>query len=127
MKILHVDDDVDILEVTLLSLETVGGMAVLQCRSGAEAIEAAPRFLPDFLLLDVMMPEMSGEELAIRLRQMPELRKTPIAFMTAHVLPSEVERLETTFDAKVIEKPFDAMTLASEISRIYEAAGEAPK
>ena len=71
-KILHVDDDQDIRTITQMSLEMVGGFELQQCASGKEALIVAPQFQPDLLLLDVMMPEMSGEELWHKLMEMPE-------------------------------------------------------
>ena len=62
-KILHVDDDADIRTITRMSLEHVGGFEVEQSSSGQEALGIFPKFQPDLLLLDVMMPEMSGQDL----------------------------------------------------------------
>ena len=60
MRVLHLDDDRDILEITRLSFEIMGGFEVLQCTSGKEAIEKAEAFRPDVLLLDVQMPESAA-------------------------------------------------------------------
>ena len=124
-KVLHVEDDVDIREIALIALETVGGLEVAQCSSGAEAIERAPGLAPDLLLLDVMMPGMSGDETLLALRAMPQFAAIPVIFMTAKAQQSEVNRLLELGALDVITKPFDPMTLADELVAIWRrgAAG----
>lgn len=120
-KILHVEDDPDIREIALIALETVGGLEVVQCASGKEALDRAPAAAPDLLLLDVMMPGMSGEETLLALRQMPQFAETTAIFMTAKAQPSEVEKLRQLGAAEVVTKPFDPMTLADQILEIWNA------
>jgi CheY-like chemotaxis protein len=60
-----------------LTLKSVGGMEVTQSASGPEAIEALSGIEPDLLLLDVMMPEITGPELLSYLRSLPRFRDTP--------------------------------------------------
>ncbi|MFC2968154.1 response regulator [Acidimangrovimonas pyrenivorans] len=118
-KVMHVEDDMDIREIALIALETVGGLDVVQCESGAQALEMAPVEKPDLFLLDVMMPGMSGDETLLALRQMPEFADTPAIFMTAKAQQSEVDRLLEMGALDVITKPFDPMTLAEEILAIW--------
>ncbi|SFR32670.1 response regulator [Litoreibacter janthinus] len=120
IKVLHVDDDGDIREITLLALETVGLMEVVQASSGAEALAKVQSFKPDVFLLDVMMPEMSGEELLARLRTNPDLDNTPCIFMTARVQSNEISGLIENGAIDVIQKPFDPMTLAHQIKEIIK-------
>jgi DNA-binding NarL/FixJ family response regulator len=60
LKVLHVDDCDDVRTVVGLTLKSIGGMEVTQSASGPEAIEALSGVEADILLLDVMMPELSG-------------------------------------------------------------------
>lgn len=120
-KILHVEDDPDIREIAQMALEVVGGLEVVQCASGAEALEAAPSSAPDLILLDVMMPGMSGDETLLALRKMPQFADTPAIFMTAKAQQSEVERLKDLGAKAVITKPFDPMTLADQILAVWNA------
>jgi len=115
LKVLHVDDDDDIREITLLALEVVGGMQVVQASSGAMALDAVKSFRPDVFLLDVMMPEMSGEELLANFRNDPELCDVPCIFMTARVQANEISGLKESGAVDVIQKPFDPMTLADQV------------
>jgi CheY-like chemotaxis protein len=114
-KILHVDDDEDIRTIAQMSLEMVGGFDLVQCASGKEALVVAPTFLPDLLLLDVMMPEMTGEELWKDLMLMPALADTPAIFMTAKVEHSFLTHLLRDGALAIVEKPFDPMELSQEI------------
>lgn len=98
-----------------MALEVIGGFTVHQCPSGAEALKDAEVFKPDIFLLDVMMPEMSGEQLFAKLRDIPALANVPAIFMTARVQKSEVVALKKLGAIEVIEKPFDAMTLSDQI------------
>lgn len=120
-KVLHVEDDADIREIAMMALEVVGGLTVTQCASGAEALERAPGEAPDLLLLDVMMPGMSGDETLAALRRMDQFAETPAIFMTAKAQQSEVARLKEIGALGVITKPFDPMTLADEIVAIWRA------
>ena len=118
LKVLHVDDCDDVRTVVGLTLSSVGGMQVRQSASGPEAIEAVADIDPDLLLLDVMMPEITGPELLTHLRQMERLRETPVVFLTAKAAPEEIETLMKAGAAAVITKPFDAMKLPEHLTRI---------
>ena len=118
-RILHVDDEEDIRMIVSLALEVVGGLEIMQCASGAEAIAAAPGFAPDILLLDVMMPEMTGNATLIKLRELPQFATTPVIFMTAKVQDEEIRSLKALGAIEVISKPFDPITLAQMIVTIW--------
>jgi CheY-like chemotaxis protein len=67
-RILIVDDEVDIREVARASLELVGQYEVITASSGRDAIQVANTAKADAILLDVMMPDMSGPEVFAKLR-----------------------------------------------------------
>lgn len=118
-KILHVEDDPDILEIALIALETVGGLSVTQCSSGDEALAAVHDVKPDLFLLDVMMPGLSGEQTLRKLHAIPEFASTPAIFMTAKAQVSELQKLRETGVLDIIIKPFDPMTLADQIVALW--------
>jgi CheY-like chemotaxis protein len=120
LKVLHVEDDADILEIAKLALEDVGGLEVLQCNNGHKAIERAAGFGPDLMLLDVMMPEMSGIELLSQLRAIPALKGVPAIFMTARAQANEIAELKALGALDVVVKPFDPMVLAEDLRRAYD-------
>lgn len=118
-NVLYVEDDPDIQVVARLALETVGGMTLAVCSSGQDAIDKAAEFDPDMILLDVMMPGMDGPTTLVNLRAIEKLKETPVVFMTAKVMPSDVERYIQLGAVDVIAKPFDPMTLATRIQSIW--------
>lgn len=118
-KILCVEDEPDIRAVVKLTLESIGGFTVELCESGHEALSKAPEFGPDLIILDVMMPDISGPATLEALRKLPALRKTPVVFMTAKTQAQEIQRFEDAGALGVITKPFDPMTLPTQITEIW--------
>ena len=122
-KILYVEDDIDIQAVAKIALEMVGGFTLRSCNSGKEALDPLTvAFGPHLMLLDVMMPEMDGPTTLTGLRQLPGLDKTPVIFMTAKVQASEVDYYKSLGAIGVIAKPFDPMTLATQIRQLWVEA-----
>jgi len=119
-KILYVEDDLDIQDVAKMSLEMLGGYTLKVCSSGAEAVEAAQTFMADLILLDVMMPAMDGPTTLPALREFPKMRDVPAVFMTAKVMPADIDHYKAMGAVDVISKPFDPMVLASRIRDIWE-------
>lgn len=115
IKLLHVEDDLDIQEIAKLALELSGEFDVLQCSSGSEALERVLDFGPDVILLDMMMPGMTGKETLTHMRKMPEFEHTPAIFMTARAQASDLAELQKIGAAEIISKPFDPMTLGAQI------------
>lgn len=118
-RITYVEDEPDIREVAQLALENIGGFSLDLCVSGADAVQKAPAFGPDLILLDVMMPGMDGIETFAALRSDPRLANTPIIFMTAKAQPKEVERYKALGCAGIIMKPFDPVSLPDQIRSIW--------
>lgn len=118
MRVLHVEDDLDIQEIAKLSLETIGGFEILQCSSGKQALKLVEAFNPDLFLFDVQMPEMSGETLYQEIRQLPGLENIPTIFMTARAQEKDVTALKKLGALDVVTKPFDPMALPEQIKEI---------
>ncbi|MBV9145665.1 MAG: response regulator [Acidobacteria bacterium] len=116
--ILLIDDEEDIREVVALSLESVAGWRVTSAGSGSEGIELARRSRPDAILLDVMMPEQDGPATLRLLRGNGETSGIPVIFLTAKVQAIERERLKEAGAVGFLSKPFNPVTLASEVSAI---------
>lgn len=120
MKILMVDDDEDIRKVGSLSLRRVGKFEVVQAEDAESALALARTESPDLLLLDVMMPGMDGPSALKALRQDPKTRHIPVIFMTAKIQPRDIEQYLSLGAIGVIKKPFDPLTLPSEIRQILD-------
>ena len=119
-RILYVEDEPHIRTIAQMALEVVGGLTVVACASGREALATAPDAGADLLLLDVMMPGMDGLSTLQALRQLPATAHTPVIFMTAKVQAAEVAQYEALGALDVIAKPFDPMELSAQIRRIFD-------
>lgn len=119
-RILLVEDDPDIRLVARLALESVGAFEVEPCGSGREAIDRAPGFQPQLILMDLMLPDLDGVATVEALRRLPSLAATPVIFVTARTEQEDVDRLEELGALGVIVKPFDPMTLSDAIRELWE-------
>ncbi len=118
IKILHVEDDADIRDIAELALSMTGEFHVVQCSCGEDALVEIERFQPDVLLLDLMMPGMTGPQTLDRMRQIPSLANVPAVFMTARAQNSDIEGLREQGAAAVICKPFDPLSLGAQIKAV---------
>ena len=125
-KILYVDDEPDMREIVVMSLEVVGGFEVRSFENGAAAIEDAVAYRPDLLLLDVMMPGMTGPETLSRLRRISVTAETPAIFLTAKAQRHDIETLRQNRRADVIPKPFDVMELPAAIHNAWSRLAQLP-
>jgi CheY-like chemotaxis protein len=117
-RVMCVEDDPDIRMILEFSLQEVGQYEVCICASGQQALDSLAAFRPQVVLLDVMMPDMSGPQTLAALRERPEMQGVPTVFLTAKAMPDELERLLEHGATGVIVKPFDPMHLPQNI-RIY--------
>ncbi|MAP93910.1 MAG: hypothetical protein CMK07_03070 [Ponticaulis sp.] len=120
-KILYLEDDPHISEVAMIALRDIGGLDVVHCASGAEALEALKSFEPDLLLFDVMLPDMDGPGTLAAVRQVEGFEKTPVIFMTAKAQKHEQEQYMALGALTVIVKPFDAVMLADSLRSVWSA------
>ncbi len=117
-RILIIDDEGDIREVTRVALEATRGWIVDTADSGAEGIRAAREDLPDAILLDMMMPLMDGRAVLDELRADDELAGVPVVLFTAKVQASDREAYGQVGADGLIVKPYDPMALAGEVEKI---------
>lgn len=126
-KILLVDDETDILDLIKYNLEREG-FEVKIADNGKTAIDVASNFVPDLILLDVMMPEMDGVETCIELRKNSKLKNVIIAFLTARGEDySQIAGFEAGAD-DYITKPIKPRVLVSKVKallrRTEQVSGE---
>jgi two-component system alkaline phosphatase synthesis response regulator PhoP len=127
IKILVVDDDPDIIEILRYNL-SLAGYQVKTAFNGKEAVKKAKLFLPEIILLDIMMPEMDGIEACTQIKSLPSLNKTMIIFLSAR---SEDFTQIAAFDAggdDYISKPVKPKILlrkiGSVVKRIHSSVNE---
>jgi len=121
-RILIVDDDEDILLIVQTILANAG-YSVAVARNGREGVDLALELMPDLILLDVMMPELSGWEVCTTLKNAPETRQIPIAMMT---VKSEIRDLITGMQLGAddyITKPFTRRKLLSTVRQLLDQRG----
>ena len=118
-RILVVDDEVALTRMVKLNLERTGDYEVRTENKGAMAVPAAREFKPDLILLDVMMPGMTGDEVAAQLKEDPLLAKIKFIFVTAIVTKSETEQIGSKIGGNVfLAKPVKAQELIDAIERV---------
>jgi CheY-like chemotaxis protein len=115
-RILVIDDEDDIREVALLCLQTMGGWDAIAASSGSEGLAIAAAEVPDAILLDVMMPDMDGLTTFQQLQVNPITAQIPVLLLTAKVQAAEQRRFATLGVKAVLIKPFDPLTLATQIA-----------
>lgn len=91
-RITIIDDEAPFTRMVKLNLESTGNFEVQEVNWAPAAMPAVRKFMPDLILLDVVMPTVDGGELAARLQADPVLRGTPIIFLTATVSKRESAR-----------------------------------
>ena len=117
IKVLVVDDDPDIVEILKYNLKN-SGYSVKSAGNGVEAIKKAKKFIPDIILMDVMMPEMSGIEACEEIKSIDQLSQAIIIFLSAR---SEDYTQISAYDAGAddyISKPVKPKILLKKISNI---------
>ena len=116
-RILVVDDDRDSTHLLKILLEKKGGYVVLEENNAVKAHQSAHNFRPDLILLDIMMPQIDGVELASEIDADPQLQRTPIIFLTALVPKSDARAGLRIQGHPVLPKPINVPEL---IKRLEE-------
>ena len=117
-KVLVVDDEEPILELLKYNLER-NDFEVKTAKDGFKAIEIAKKFIPDLVLLDIMMPKMDGVETCRLLRDIPSLQDSYIVFLTARSEEySEVAAFDVGAD-DYITKPIKPRALMSRLNALF--------
>lgn len=118
-RILVVDDEPALTRMVKLNLERTGNYEVRTENQGSMAIQAAREFKPDLILLDVMMPDMSGDEVSAQMKEDEELSNIKSVFMTAIVTKDETEAMGSNIGGnEFLAKPVKTDELIATIERV---------
>ena len=118
-KILVVDDEVVLTKMVKMNLERTGDYEVRTENEGSKALQATRDFKPDLIFMDVMMPDMSGDEVIAEIRDDPNLASIPYVFMTAIVSKAETEEMGSTIGGnEFLAKPVKTQEIIATIERI---------
>ena len=116
-RILIVDDDRDSSHLIKILLEKVGHYLVLEENDALKAHQSARNFRPDLILLDIVMPQKDGGEVAAQIEADPAMQRTPIIFLTALVTKAEAKAGFHIQGHPVLAKP---VNISEVIKRIEE-------
>jgi len=118
-KILLVDDEIDILDFLSYNLKNEG-YEVRVAKDGQEGVNIAKEFLPDLILLDMMMPEMDGVETCEKIRSLDSTKEIAIAFLTARGEDySQIAGFEAGADDYIL-KPIKPKVLMSRVKALLK-------
>ena len=115
-KVLVVDDEPSITKMVESRLKA-GGYEVVTATGGEEALRKCRFFKPDVVVLDVMMPDKSGDAVAEEMSEDPALHHIPIIFLTAIVTKDEAPK-NTVGGYYYLAKPFKGKELLETIQRV---------
>lgn len=117
-KIMVVDDEENLVELVTAILEQEG-FDVIGVNSGPECLEKLKTVKPNLILMDMMMPGMSGREATEKIRANPKTKNLKVAFLTvarfSEVGKNELKKLNVS---DYITKPFDNKDLALRVKKI---------
>lgn len=121
VRVLVVDDQPDHVEMYHLALE-YAGFTVEDAFSGGEGLEQARQLLPDVIVLDIRLPDMTGWDVCRVLRSQPATARIPIIVLTAAVTPTLAREAEEHGCAAHLLKPCSPDVLTSTIRQVLAAA-----
>ena len=116
--VLVVDDNAQNLELLVEYLHDVEGVEAVSAVDGVEALERVAEARPDLILLDIMMPRMSGFEVCRKLKSDPETRDIPIIMVTALNELGDIERAVESGTDDFLSKPFNRLELVTRVKSL---------
>ena len=124
-SILVVDDEVDTAEM-LVEMMRLIGYDVFKSSGGRQAIQMVAREKPDVVLLDIMMPDVSGLDVLRYMRSDPRLEKIPVIILSAKCMPSDIRSgLDAGADL-YLTKPVSCEDLRDAVEEVFSAGQAHP-
>jgi len=118
-RVLVVDDNVQNLELLVEYCESIG-LATTRAVDGLEALEVVNQLKPDLILLDIMMPRMSGFEVCQKLKSDPGTRDIPIIMVTALNEMGDIERAVEAGTDDFLSKPVNRLELVTRVRTLLK-------
>ena len=122
-KILIAEDEPDIRDLVAFTLR-FAGHEVVTVTNGAEAVQAAPLEMPDLILMDVRMPQMTGYEACEKIKADPRVKDIPVVFLSAKGQDSEIHAVLAAGATDYLLKPFGPMELTDKVKEFLEKYGK---
>jgi len=118
-RILIIDDEEDFCFFLQKNLERVDDFEVEICTDATKGVDKVKEFRPDVLILDIMMPGMSGSDIAAELKSKEDTKDVPIIFLTAIVTNEEAQKRSNVIGGEYfLAKPIEAEDLVKEIRKV---------
>ena len=118
-KVLIVDDEPNIV-ISLEFLMAQNGFHVRKAKSGEEALEIVSEYMPDLILLDIMLPFRSGFEVCQIIRSKKEFENIKIIMLTAKGREADIERGKAAGADSYIIKPFSTKDLVDKVRELLK-------
>jgi two-component system cell cycle response regulator DivK len=125
-RVLVVEDNADSREILTLELEAEG-YEVCAVGDGFSALEAAARFLPEVIVMDISLPNLDGLEATRRIKEQPELAHIPVIALTAHALKEDEARFRAAGCDAYLAKPASPETVRQVIQQLLSAHPTRPQ
>lgn len=117
--ILLIDDEKDFAFFVKKNLELAGPYKVIVATNGRDGLDAASKHRPNLIILDVMMPEMSGFEVLKKLKENTETTMIPVVMLTAIDTEEAKEKALGLYDEDYIVKPVSISDLKTKVEGIF--------
>lgn len=118
-KVLIVEDNENNMELISFILEA-SGEETIQAVNGLSGVKMAISQKPDYIILDIQLPDIDGFEVLKRIRSTDEIKDIPIIAMTSYAMAGDRERMLSAGCNGYIEKPIDPEYVISQINKILE-------
>lgn len=119
-EILLVDDDADLVEVLLAGFEEDGRFEVRVANNGFDAGMMVKEYRPDLIVLDVMLPDINGREVCVKVRHDPALEDVKILCISGMVEADKIDDLKTAGADDFLQKPFEVDQLIDRMCKLLE-------
>jgi DNA-binding response OmpR family regulator len=116
-KLLIVDDEDGVRALVRMTLDT-GDYQIIEASDGHEALDLAREHRPDLILLDVMLPDLSGMDVCRKIKDDPDLASTTIVMLTARAQTSDVGDAEEAGADGYFTKPFSPIALMRKVESV---------
>jgi PAS domain S-box-containing protein len=121
-KVLYVEDNLSNLRLVQRIMARRAGIHLLVAMQGSLGLELARQHRPHLILLDVHLPDMSGDQVLRRLREEPDLADIPVVAISADATPDQVRRMTEAGARAYLTKPLDVKQLLGVIDETFEQA-----
>lgn len=118
-RALVIEDNENNMELITFILES-GGYQTIRAVTGLEGLASAISERPDFIILDIQLPDILGTEVLRRIRSIDSLSKIPVIAMTSFAMAGDREKMLQAGCDGYIEKPIDPLLVIDQIRRILQ-------